>query len=149
MTDRPSWMAPGRAQASTFIVVPDAMRAVNFAKHVFGATETSAPLFRKNGALWNAELRIGDSTIMFGDAQPGMERPGFVYVHVPDVDATYRKALAAGAKAIMEPEERFYGDRDGGVEDATGNLWWISTHTRDLTADEIAAGARAQEEADA
>ncbi len=137
-----SWRASGRSVVSTFIVVPDAMRVVDFAKSVFDARELREPLFHADGSLWNVELDIGGSTVMLGDAQDGMHRPAFLYVHVEDCDATYAKALAAGAKPIMEPRDQFYGDRDGGVEDAAGNLWWIATHIEDLPSAEIERRAR-------
>lgn len=53
-----------------------------------------------------------------------------VYVYVPDVDATYAKALAAGATSVQPPADQFYGDRSGGVKDAWGNQWWVATHQR-------------------
>ncbi len=140
-----SWRASGRSVVSTFIVVPDAMRVVEFAKAVFDARAIQEPLLRADGSLWNIEIEIGGSTIMLGDARDGMHRPGFVYVYVEDCDATYEKALAAGAKAIMPPEDQFYGDRSGGVEDMAGNLWWVATHKEDLSAAEIERRAREME----
>lgn len=137
-----SWRASGRSVVSTFIVVPDAMRVVDFAKAVFDARELREPLFHADGSLWNMELDIGGSTVMLGEAKDGTARPAFLYVHVEDCDATYEKALAAGAKPIMPPQDRFYGDRDGGVEDMAGNLWWIATHKEDLAAAEIERRAR-------
>jgi PhnB protein len=138
-----NWRASGRSVVSTFVVVPQAMRVVEFAKAVFGAHEIREPLFRADGSLWNVELDIGGSTVMLGDApDQSMCRPAFLYVHVEDCDATYAKALAAGAKPITPPQDQFYGDRDGGVEDMAGNSCWIATHKRDLSAAEIERGAR-------
>lgn len=142
-----SWRASGRSVVSTFIVVPDAMRVVEFAKAVFDASEIREPLFHADGTLWNVELDIGGSTVMLGEATEGMHRPAFVYVHVEDCDATYAKALAAGGKPIMPPQDQFYGDRDGGVEDMAGNWWWIATHKEDLPAAEIERRAREVEKA--
>ena len=139
-----AWMAPGRSRVSTFIIVPDAMRVARFAENVFGATATRPPLYLRSGALWNYEFTIGDTTVMLGDGGDGMVRTAFLYVHVPDVDATFRKAVEAGARAVTEPENRFYGDRDGGVEDMAGNLWWIATHVEDLDPEEIARRAAAE-----
>jgi PhnB protein len=144
MTDLPvqSWRASGRSVISTFIVVPQAMRIVDFAQAVFDARLIREPLLHADGSLWNAELDIGGSTVLIGDAAAGMERPAFLYVHVPDCDATFRKALDAGAKPILEPQDQFYGDRDGGVEDVAGNWWWIATHKDDLSVAEIERRAR-------
>lgn len=140
-----NWRASGRSVVSAYLVVPDAMRVVDFAKAVFDARALREPLFRTDGSLWNIELDVGGSTIMVGEARDGMHRPGFLYVHVEDCDATFEKALAAGAKAIMPPQDQFYGDRDGGVEDMAGNWWWIATHKEDLSTAEIERRARAVE----
>jgi uncharacterized glyoxalase superfamily protein PhnB len=76
---------------------------------------------------------------MLGDASQsefgGM--PGMVHLYVDDVDKTYRQAIEAGAKSLREPKDEFYGDRAGGVEDPTGNRWWISTHVEDVPPDEL------------
>lgn len=59
--------------------------------------------------------------------------------------STYRRALDAGATSLMEPADQFYGDRNAGVRDPAGNLWWIATHVEDVPPDELAR--RAQEAA--
>lgn len=139
------WMAPGRSRVSSFLVCPNADEVVAFAMSVFEARPLRDPLYRGDGTLWNAELDIGGSTVMIGAAQAGMSRPGFVYVHVPDADATCAAAVAAGGTVIMPPQLQFYGDYDGGVEDMGGNWWWISTHRETVGAAEIESRARAQE----
>ena len=124
------------------IMVRNGLDVIEFAKSVFGAELVRKPLMRGDGRLWNAEIRIGGATIMLGDADPGEERPGFLYVHVPDVDATFEKAQAAGASPIMAPQDHFYGERDGGVQDRHGNLWWIATHKEDVDDQELERRAR-------
>jgi uncharacterized glyoxalase superfamily protein PhnB len=138
-------MAPGRSRVSAFITVPDAMRVVRFAEEVFDATPVRPPLLYADGTLWNAELAIGDCTILLGSATGEMVRTAFLYVHVPDADATFVRALAAGATAMHEPDLRFYGDRDGGVTDMDGNIWWIATHVEDVDDEEMARRAAAEE----
>ena len=54
------------------------------------------------------------------------------YLYLPDVDAVYRRALAAGATSIEEPKDQSYGDRNAGVRDPFGNEWYIATHVRDV-----------------
>ena len=51
-----------------------------------------------------------------------------IYLYVPDVDATYQRALGLGAKSVREPKNESWGDRVGGVKDTSGNTWWIATH---------------------
>jgi uncharacterized glyoxalase superfamily protein PhnB len=62
---------------------------------------------------------------------------------VNDVDATYQRALQAGATSIMEPADQFYGDRSAGVKDPIGNRWWIATHQEDVPPEELGRRADA------
>lgn len=139
------WQSPNRSTVTPIIMVKHAMKTIDFAEKVFGAELVSAPLMRADGLLWNAEVKIGDSTIMFTEPPEGHEITGFIYVHVPDADETFDKAIAAGAEAILKPMDQFYGEYDGGFKDAQGNIWWVSTHRKALTSEEVEAGARAFE----
>src|SRR5262249_13588799 len=103
------------------IVVQSASGLIQFLRRTFNATgdvQTDRP----------SEIRIGDSVIMISDAGIRESMPAFLYVYVDDVDATYRRALEAGATSVEEPLDLPYGDRRGMVKDASGNLWQIATH---------------------
>ena len=142
--DRPAPLpghAPHRATVTPFIIVENAQSVVDFAVAVFDAV-VHEPLHRSDGTLWNAELRIGRSSLMVADPQPGMRQTAFLYVHVADCDAAYRRAIEAGAEPVMEPADQFYGDRNAGVRDAAGNLWWIATFQEAVPHDEIVRRAR-------
>jgi uncharacterized glyoxalase superfamily protein PhnB len=76
-----------------------------------------------------AMMRIGDSNIMVSGAGPRGAKSGFLYVYVDDVDATYTRALAAGAVSVEAPIDLPYGDRRAMVTDPCGNDWQIATHT--------------------
>jgi len=83
--------------------------------------------------------------VMCGQARTPADRTtSMVYVYVPDTDAAYARALAAGATAVRPPADEFYGDRSGGVKDAWGNQWWMATHREELTSEEIARRAAAR-----
>ena len=112
------WQSPNRSTVTPIIMVKDAMKVIEFSKDVFGAEMVGEPLMRADGVLWNAELKIGDSTIMFTEPPEGHEIPGFIYVHVPDADEVFNKAIAAGAEPILKPMDQFYGEHDGGFKDA-------------------------------
>ena len=120
-----------------YLLVPSAPRLIDFLKQVFDAQEihrTTLP----DGRVMHAQVRIGDSTVMMGEAQgdcPPM--PAALYVYVNDTDAAYQRALAAGATSVMAPADQFYGDRNAGVKDAAGNLWWIATHIEDVSKEEL------------
>jgi PhnB protein len=117
----------GYPTVSPYLVVRDAARTIQFLKDVFDATE-----LRKypdeQGKLMHAEVRLDDSVVMLGDAAPSWPAlDAHVHVYVPDVDATYRRALAHGATAVQEPVQKQDEDKRGGVKDAGGTTWWIST----------------------
>jgi uncharacterized glyoxalase superfamily protein PhnB len=69
--------------------------------------------------------------------------PAAIYMYVPDCDAVYKQALAAGATSKMTPSDQFYGDRNAGVEDANGNQWWMATHVEDVSEEELRRRAQA------
>ena len=83
-------------------------------------------------------MKIGDTVIMIGPTRDGStQNVGMMYIYVEDTRATYKKALAAGAESLMEPEDMFYGDTNAGVKGPQGNLWWIATHVEDLSKEEL------------
>lgn len=106
---------------TTYLVVKDARKQLEFLKAAFDAVPEHVSE-RPDGTVMHASLTIGDSKIMVGQAfgeYPQM--PCAVYMYVPDCDAVYQKALAAGATSKQAPANMFYGDRHGGVVDANGN----------------------------
>ena len=126
-----------------YLVVDGAARLVDFLAEVFDAEEVerfAAP----GNRIGHAEMRIGDSLVMLGDARGEHEpRQAMLYVYVADADATYQRALAAGGTSVQAPADQFYGDRSAGVKDPTGNLWWIATHIEDVPPAELKRRAQA------
>lgn len=120
------FVPPGRSIVSPYLLVSSVAEALAFLTEVFAAIELHR-VPGENGAIQHAEARIGDSVVMLGE-RPGGAMPASVHVYVPDVDATYEKALAAGASPLSAPRDMPYGDRSAGVRDSQGNLWWIGTH---------------------
>lgn len=120
-----------------YLVVPDIPQQIAFLEAVFGATAIEQMSF-DDGTVNHAEVAIGDSRVMMGRAPEGRAPTGaMLYVYVPDTDATYRRALAAGATSVQEPNDAYYGDRNAGVADSAGNQWWIATHIEDVDHDEL------------
>jgi len=127
-----------------YLLVTDSARAVQFALDVLGAREQHISR-GPDGRIQHATLHLGDAAVMIGLARPDWPpNAAMVYLYVPDVDATYQKALAAGATSIREPRDEVYGDRGAGVKDLDGTTWWLATHLQDLSADEIERRVRAQ-----
>ena len=106
---------------------------IDFLKRAFDA-EDLGRFADPEGVIHHATMKIGSSHLEMGEAH-GQYQPmhGMFYLYVPNCDAVYRRALAAGAKSIAEPTDHPYGDRSGAVQDAFGNEWWIATHIKDVT----------------
>ena len=117
----------GHSTVSPYLIVDGADGTISFLAKAFGAVEVRrhpAP----DGKLLHAEVRIDDTVVMIADGNP--EWPPIsanVHVYVPDVDATYRLALAAGAVSVQEPVQKGDEDKRGGVRDSGGTTWWIAT----------------------
>lgn len=112
---------------SPYLLVKNASRSIEFLKMTFDAVE----LYRvtgDEGGIRHAELRIDDSVVMLADGDDDQTRSGaHVHVYVPDVDATYEKALRAGGTGVQAPLKKQDPDKRGGVRDPGGTTWWIGT----------------------
>jgi PhnB protein len=108
-----------------YLVVSDADAELAFLKTAFGGTEINCQRNPDNKVM-HAEIRIGDSLVMLGQAGGRWTpRSAALYLWVDDVDATYARALRAGATSESEPEDKPYGHRNAGVIDQNGVTWWI------------------------
>jgi PhnB protein len=105
------------------IIVPDAAGLVEFIKQVFNATGDYSPHAP-------AELKIGDSIIMVSNAGVREQMLSCLYVYVENADATWQRAVNAGAFSLEAPSDMPYGDRRGMVRDRWGNTWQIATRMR-------------------
>jgi uncharacterized glyoxalase superfamily protein PhnB len=110
-----------------YLVVADADAELKFLAAAFRAVEQSCNRNEKN-AVMHAEIRIGDSLVMVGQAAEQFKaKPASLYLWVPNVDEVYEKALAAGATSESAPEDKPYGHRNAGVVDSCGITWWIGS----------------------
>jgi PhnB protein len=140
-----SYVAPGYHTVTTHITVRGAAKAIAFYKAAFGATEVMR-FTGPDGSLVHAEVELGGSRVMLCDEMPmfgnrGPESLGGttcgLCVYVPDADAAFARAVAAGAKAFRPVQDQFYGDRSGTVIDPFGHLWTVSTHVEDVSVEEM------------
>jgi len=134
----------GYSTFTPYFVVEGATDFIEFLKKGFGAEE----MFRfpaPGGKLGHAEVRIGSSIVMLADTSPDYPPSRMnSYLYVPDVDATYKKVLAAGAQSKREPANQFYGDRVATLTDRWGNTWSIGTHVEDVSPEEMERRMKAQ-----
>lgn len=114
----------GHSTVSPYLIVRDAMAVADFLQATFGARQ--GLVHRDGERVAHCEVHLDDSVIMIGEAEGGQET--HVHVYVPDADAAFAKAIAAGASVVQSIDEQGDGDRRGGVRDASGTTWWISTH---------------------
>lgn len=117
---------PGFATVTPYFFVDNAESFVNFLIQGLGGAETLRSL-REDGKIANSQVVFGNATVMVSESSakyPAM--PGSFYLYVDDAHAAMAKALAHGATLEMAVADMPYDDRQGGVRDAHGNLWWIS-----------------------
>ena len=123
------YVPPGFGTVTPYFFVDDAERFVAFLVDGLGGTEQLRSL-RPDGCIANAQVMLGTSTVMVSEASaayPAMR--GSYYLYVADADVAMARALRHGATLEMKVDDMPYGDRQGGVRDPHGNLWWISQRT--------------------
>lgn len=128
----------------------DSQKAIEFYKKAFNATVLDVFPNLTGPGIMHATIQIGDSILMMGDEGPQCQSaetfgasPISLFIYVPDVDAAFRQAVAAGGTVAMPVADMFWGDRAGSIKDPFGYSWMIATHTHDLTPEQIRKGAEA------
>jgi PhnB protein len=124
-----------------YMTVRDARAAIDFYAKAFGA-EKVLQLDMPDGGVAHAEIRIGNSIVMLSEENEAWGTksplalggsPMFLMAYVDDVDAAFRRALAAGATEVRPVANQFYGDRSGTLKDPYGHQWTLSTHIEDVS----------------
>lgn len=114
---------------SPYLVVTDAAATIRFLVQVFNAVELRRFADPNGKRLMHAEVRLDDTVVMLGDCVEGVwpAVATHVHVYVPDVDATFAKALQHGATPVQTPVQKGDEDKRGGFKDAWGTTWWVAT----------------------
>ena len=129
-----------------YLSVKDGEAAIEFYKNAFGAQEHMRMPGPDGKGVGHAELQIGNSRFMLADEFPDLNfrapttlggSPVMLHLYVDDSDAWFDRAVKAGAKITRPLEDQFYGDRGGCVEDPFGHSWYISSHVRDVSPEEM------------
>jgi PhnB protein len=135
----------GYPRVTPYLYIAGARQAIDFYRSILGAEERMS-MPGPDGKVGHAELTIGESVIMLADEFPDMGvlgprsvggSPVTIHVYVEDVDATFDRAVKAGASVVRPVEDKFYGDRGGEFEDPYGHRWSIATHKEDLSPEEM------------
>ena len=146
MAEKPRPVPEGYHTATPYLVIKNAAAAIDFYAKAFGAVERYR-MPGPGGAIMHAELQLGDSVIMLCDENPDWCQkspltlggtPLSVFLYVPDVDATFSQAVAAGATTMMPPADMFWGDRMAKVSDPFGHEWGMASHVEDVSQEEMA-----------
>jgi len=131
--------------AIPYLIVADAVSAIDFYCKAFGATEY-VRLADSNGKVMHAEIRIGNIPIMLADEFPDMRYRSpktiggsavSILLYVDNVDALFESATAFGATVTMPIQEQFDGDRRGTLTDPFGHIWLLATKQEDISVDEL------------
>jgi PhnB protein len=140
MKSKPLAVPEGYQSIIPYFVVAEPAALLEFIVAAFGA-EPGFTMRSPDGIIQHAEAKIGNCVLMTGRSPAS--RPNTTYMYVPDVDAVYRRAMAApgAAKSLREPTDEWYGDRSAGIEDSQGNQWWLASHLEDLSPEELTARA--------
>jgi PhnB protein len=143
---KPKPIPDGHRTVTPYLTVQGAAKAIEFYKRAFGAHDQGRMDSPDGNRVIHAEIRIGDSMVMLSDEFPGMGprspqalggTTASIFLYVPDVDAAFKRAVDAGAKALMPPTDMFWGDRFGKLVDPFGHEWAMATHQEDLSDEEI------------
>ena len=139
----------GYHSVTPYMICKGAAEAIEFYKKAFGAVEVMR-MAGPNGQIGHAEIKIGDSHIMLSDEHREMGiyspqhyggSPISVLIYVENADATVNAAVAAGAKVTRPLKDEFYGDRAGTVVDPFGHQWYVHTHIKDVSPEELQRAA--------
>jgi PhnB protein len=139
----------GYHSVTPYLIYKGAAEAIEFCKKAFGAVEIMR-MAGPDGRIGHAEIKIGDSHIMLADENPDMGiyspshyggSPVSILLYVENADATVNAAVAAGAKITRPLKDEFYGDRAGTITDPFGHQWYIHTHVKDVSPEEMQRAA--------
>lgn len=142
----------GFHSVTSMIILKDARKAIEFYKLAFRASEKYSMPGPDGKGVMHAELMIGNSVIMMGDESPNQPcksaetmgcSPVSFYIYVENADEAFQEAIKAGAQSRMPVQDMFWGDRAGQLQDPFGYNWWLATHKKDLTPEELREAAKA------
>lgn len=135
MTEQQSSVPAGYTSVAPWVVTDDTGAFLDFVAQVFDGEEL-ARVETEDGSVGHGETRVGDTVVLAFDRRPEWPvMPSLLRVFVPDADATFARATAAGADVVTELGTSAFGQRGGRVKDPFGNIWWVVSHVEDVAED--------------
>lgn len=140
----------GFTNITPYLTCEGASKAIDFYIKAFGAVEV-ARMKAPDGKILHAEIRIGNAMLMLSDDYPDFNSlgpqalkgsPVAIHLYVENADATWERAVGAGATVMMPLDDAFWGDRFGMLVDPFGHRWSIATHVKDMTPEQIEEGMK-------
>lgn len=127
-----TWKPEGYSQVTPYLTVVGADKQLDFLVAVFDA-KVIRRVEREDEKILHAAALIGDAHVELSEHNEkwgpmGMPMPSAIHIYVPDIDATHRKALEAGAEVLHEPMDMDYGERASAVRDPSGTTWYIASY---------------------
>ena len=127
---------PARSMVSPCLLVQSIEAELEFLEAVFRVTVNEGT--KHESAFWQLEAKLGDTTLKIGHAHVGQSPTSSVlYVWTDEVDATYERAMRAGATLISEPTDQPWGVREAGFRGPQGDIWWIGKRKRKMSSREV------------
>ncbi|MCL2724949.1 MAG: VOC family protein [Polyangiaceae bacterium] len=130
----------GMTTVTPHLSIAGADKAIEFYEKAFGAQKLEVAMDPSGKKIWHAAIRIGDAVLFINDTSPEMgvgQSQSSMWLYVLDTDASFKRAVDAGAKGTMPPADMFWGDRMAQVVDPFGQRWTIATHIKDMTKEEM------------
>ncbi|HWV75892.1 MAG TPA: VOC family protein [Isoptericola sp.] len=137
MTARQSTAPHGYTSVAPWVVTDDTGAFLDFVTAVFDGEEIGR-VSTEDGSIGHGETRVGDTVVLAFDRRPEWPAmPSLLRVFVPDADATFAKAVAAGAHVVTDLSDSAFGQRGGRIKDPFGNVWWVVSHVEDVPDDVV------------
>jgi uncharacterized glyoxalase superfamily protein PhnB len=134
MTD---YLPTGYTTVAPWIVTDDTGALLDFIATAFDGTELSR-VQTEDGMIGHAEIRVGDTVLLAFDRRPDWPvMPSLLRVFVPDPDAAFERAVAAGGRVVTGLANSAWGDRGGRIRDPFGNIWWVVSHVEDVPEEQM------------
>jgi PhnB protein len=145
MAEKLKLIPKGPRAVTPYLTVTGCDKALEYYKQAFGAVETIR-LLGPDGRVGHAEIEINGSPIMISDEYKDMDvlspatlggSPVGIHLLVENSDTVFDRAVKLGATSIRAVQDQFYGERSGKLKDPFGHVWYISTRTEEMSADEM------------